>query len=696
MKHLAKYLRPYLLLIGAAIVLLFGQADCDLALPDYMSRIVNVGIQQGGVDGAVPEAMREKTMQRLAPAMDEGSARRIAGDYELVLAGSDEAKRLGSKYPASLKENIYVLKKIDKVERSAIEGELAKAFLATASAKRIAALGPNMTVQAATGAVKAEYLALGMDEADLQRAYMLKIGGMMLLLTLLGAIATVLVGFISARVAAGLARDLRSAVFTKVEGFSLREFDKFSTASLITRTNNDVMQLQTVVVMMIRMVFYAPIIGIGGVIKALGKDSSMWWIIALAVGVISLLIAGVYGVAVPRFKIMQKLVDRLNLVSREDLSGMMVIRAFNMQGREEERFDKANKDLTGNMLFVNRVMVVMMPVMMLVMNGVSLLIVLIGAQQVAQSSMQVGDMMAFMQYAMQIFFAFIMMSMMFIMLPRAAVSAERIAEVLGTEASVIDPAEAASFGQDFSGTVEFRNVSFRYPGAEEDVLHDISFTAKPAQTTAIIGATGSGKSSVVALIPRFYDVSSGQVLVGGVDVRALKQAQLREKIGYVPQKASLFSGTIDSNLRYADEAASQDAIEGAARIAQAAAFIAESSEGMQRAISQGGDNVSGGQKQRLSIARALVKKPPIYVFDDSFSALDFKTDSSLRRALKEETGASTVIIVTQRVATVKKAEQIVVLDEGRIVGVGRHEDLMKDCETYREIATSQLSEEELR
>ena len=696
MKYFAKYLRPYLLLIGVAIVLLFGQANCDLALPDYMSRIVNVGIQQGGVDGAVPEAMREKTMQRLALAMDEGSARRVAGDYELVLAESDEAKRLESKYPASSKENIYVLKGIDKVERSAIEGELAKAFLATASVKGIAPLGPSMTVQAAAGAVKAEYLALGMDEAALQRAYMLKIGGMMLLLTLLGAIATVLVGFISARVAAGLARDLRSAVFTKVEDFSLREFDKFSTASLITRTNNDVMQLQTVVVMMIRMVFYAPIIGIGGVIRALGKNSSMWWIIALAVGLISLLIAAVYNVAVPRFKIMQKLVDKLNLVSREDLSGMMVIRAFNMQGREEERFDKANKDLTGNMLFVNRVMVVMMPVMMLVMNGVSLLIIWIGAQQVAQSSMQVGDMMAFMQYAMQIFFAFIMMSMMFIMLPRAAVSAERIAEVLDTEGSVLDPAVPISFGQGFSGIVEFRNVSFRYPGAEEDVLHDISFTAKPGQTTAIIGSTGSGKSSVVALIPRFYDASSGAVLVGGVDVRALRQSELREKIGYVPQKASLFSGTIDSNLRYADEDSSQEALVGAARIAQATEFIAESAEGMQRAISQGGGNVSGGQKQRLSIARALVKKPPVYIFDDSFSALDFKTDSSLRRALREETGDSTVIIVTQRVATVKNADQIVVLDEGRVVGVGRHEDLMEDCGTYREIATSQLSEEELR
>jgi ATP-binding cassette subfamily B protein len=375
---------------------------------------------------------------------------------------------------------------------------------------------------------------------------------------------------------------------------------------------------------------------------------------------------------------------------------MMVIRAFNMQSHEEGRFDKANRDLTGNMLFVNRVMVVMMPVMMLVMNGVSLLIIWIGSHQVAQASMQVGDMMAFMQYAMQIFFSFIMMSLMFIMLPRAEVSANRVADVLETEPSIRDPEAPESFGPGFEATVEFRGVSFRYPGAEEDVLHDISFTARPGKTTAIIGATGSGKSSVVGLVPRFYDVTAGSVLVGGVDVRKLGQAALRDRIGYVPQKASLFSGSVESNLRYADEDASPGALETAARIAQASAFIAESPEGMARPISQGGQNVSGGQKQRLSIARALVKRPPIYIFDDSFSALDFKTDAALRKALKDETGDSTVIIVTQRVATVRQADQIVVLDEGSVVGIGRHEDLMQGCETYREIATSQLSEEELR
>ena len=749
MKRLIKYLRPYLGWILAAVILLFGQANCDLALPDYMSKIVNVGIQQGGVESAIPEAMRATTMDRLALFMGEEAFGRVQADYELVGVGSEAAKAFERKYPASTMEAIYVLKKIDQTEAEAIKIDLAKAFLvitaiekieanpqeaatmlggsggsgfdlsklppgtdlfallkmlpamqreamASMVDERIALLGPSMTLQAAAASVKTEYLAMGRNEASIQSAYMLKTGGMMLLLTLAGALATILVGLISARVASGLARDLRSAVFTKVEGFSLREFDKFSTASLITRTNNDVMQIQMLVLLMIRMVFYAPIIGVGGVIRALGKNSSMWWIIALAVGILSLLIIAVFNIAVPRFKIMQKLIDRLNLVSREALSGMMVIRAFNMQGREEERFDKANKDLTGNMLFVNRVMVVMMPVMMLVMNGVSLLIIWIGAHQVAQSSMQVGDMMAFMQYAMQIFFAFIMMSIMFIMLPRAAVSADRVAEVLETEASVLDPKRPKSFGPAFSGTVEFRGVSFRYPGAEEDVLHDISFTAKPGQTTAIIGATGSGKSSVVSLLPRFYDASSGAVLVDGIDVREVKQEELRDKIGFVPQKANLFSGTIESNLRYADEAASVESIETAARIAQASSFIAESPEGMQRAISQGGSNVSGGQKQRLSIARALVKKPPIYVFDDSFSALDFKTDAALRQALKDETQDSTVIIVTQRVATVKKADQIIVLDEGRVVGSGTHGELMKTCETYREIATSQLSEEELR
>ncbi len=700
MIRIIRYLKPYAVLIAAAIVLLFGQANCDLSLPDYMSRIVNVGIQQGGIEDAVPEAIRVSVLDRIKPIVGPEGASILESAYQKVLPGSPEAEKLKGRYPLLDTEALYVLGHLSDPDRATLDIALSTAFLAAAKAAGHGGAGvtlsPEFASQAATRMIMAEYQAIGMDEGVIQLRYMLKTGSMMLLLTLLAAVATILVGFLSARIAAGLARDLRSAVFRKVESFSSLEFDTFSTASLITRSTNDVMQVQMVVMMMIRMVFYAPIIGIGGIIKAIGKDSSMWWVIALAVGILVLLISVVYKVAVPRFKIMQRLVDRLNLVSRESLSGMMVIRSFNRQAHEESRFDGANKDLSSNMLFVNRVMVVMMPVMMLIMNGVSLLIIWVGSHQVAQSSMQVGDMMAFMQYAMQIVFSFLMMSMMFIMLPRASVAADRIADVLETEPVIADPSAPVSFeSSSFDGSVEFRGVRFRYPGAEEDVLHDISFTAESGQTTAIIGATGSGKSSVVSLIPRFYDVSMGSVLVGGVDVRTLKQADLRDKIGYVPQKASLFSGTIESNLRYADEEASEELIRSSASIAQATEFIESSPEGLSKPISQGGVNVSGGQKQRLSIARALVKRPPIYVFDDSFSALDFKTDAALRGALKEETGGSTVIIVTQRVSTVKNADRIVVLDEGKIAGIGTHRELLESCGTYKEIASSQLSEEEL-
>jgi ATP-binding cassette, subfamily B, multidrug efflux pump len=434
---------------------------------------------------------------------------------------------------------------------------------------------------------------------------------------------------------------------------------------------------------------------VGGVIRAIGKNSSMWWVIAAAVGVLVVLVFVVYKVAVPKFKLMQKLMDRLNLVSRESLSGMMVIRAFSMEQHEEDRFGKVNTDLTDTTLFVNRVMVVMMPVMMLIMNGVSLLVIWVGAHQVAESAMQVGDVMAFLQYTMQIVFAFLMLSMMFIMLPRAAVSAERVAEVLETEPGIKDPAVPEVYGSQFEGTVEFRNVSFRYPSAEADVLHDISFTARPGQTTAFIGATGSGKSTIVNLIPRFYDVTEGSILVGGKDIRTVAQHDLHEQLGYVPQKPSLFSGTIESNLKYADENADETAVAAAVQIAQADEFIAERPDGLQADMAQAGANVSGGQKQRLSIARALVKQPPIYLFDDSFSALDFKTDAALRRALADKAGESTRLVVTQRVATVKTADQIIVLDNGRIVGKGTHRELMDGCETYREIALSQLTEEEL-
>ncbi|MGD2027151.1 MAG: ABC transporter ATP-binding protein, partial [Anaerolineales bacterium] len=561
--------------------------------------------------------------------------------------------------------------------------------------EQFAALGDSMINQMAVGMVKYEYEALGVDPESLQSGYILRTGGIMLLISLLAGATTIVVNFLAARTAAGVARDIRKALFEKVEGFSSSEFSKFSTASLITRSTNDVTQLQMVTFMIMRMVFYAPIIGVGGVIRAIDKSPSMWWIIALAVGILLVLILVVFVIAMPKFQRIQSLIDRLNLVTRENLSGMMVIRAFNKQNFEEKRFDKANRDLTDNSLFVARVMVTMMPVMMLVMNGLSLTIIWVGAQQVAEASIQVGDMMAFLQYAMQIVFAFLMLTMMFIFLPRAAVSGGRIADVLETETHITDPKNPQPFPAPFQGIIEFQNVSFKYPGAQDNVIHDVSFTAQPGETTAIIGSTGCGKSTVVNLIPRFYDVTDGNILVNGKDVRAVRQIDLRDKIGYVPQKGTLFSGTIESNLRYADEDASEEVLHEAVEIAQAAEFIQEKPEGFSSEISQGGDNVSGGQKQRLAIARALVKQPPIYIFDDSFSALDFRTDAALRRALKEKTGESTVLIVTQRVATVKNADQIIVLDEGKVVGKGSHQALMDTCKTYQEIAYSQLSKEEL-
>ncbi|MDP4172050.1 MAG: ABC transporter ATP-binding protein, partial [Bacillota bacterium] len=537
--------------------------------------------------------------------------------------------------------------------------------------------------------------ALGMDTGKIQSDYILHVGMIMLLISLVSAVAIIIVGFLSSKAAAGLARNLRKIVFTKVEGFSNAEMDKFSTASLITRTTNDITQIQMFIVIMIRMVFYAPIVGVGGIFKAINESKSMSWIIAVAVIALILLISAVFMSALPKFKIIQKLIDRLNLVTRENLSGMMVIRAFNTQKFEEERFDKANQDLTRTNLFVNRIMVIMFPTMMLIMNGIVLLIVWVGAHQIANSSMQVGDMMAFMQYAMQIIFAFLMMSFMFIMIPRASVSAQRIAEVLDVELEIIDPENPVDFNSDLKGVVEFRDVSFRYHGAEDDVLKNISFTALPGKTTAFIGSTGSGKSTLVNLIPRFYDVTGGQVLVDGIDVRETTQHNLREKIGYVPQKSSLFSGTIESNLKYANEQATEEEIQSASAIAQAMEFISDKPEGFAAEVSQGGSNLSGGQKQRLSIARALIKKPEIFIFDDSFSALDFKTDSALRKALKEQVVSSTILIVAQRISTIMNAEQIIVLDEGKIVGKGTHRELLDQCETYQEIAYSQLSEEEL-
>ncbi len=704
MLRLVKYLRPYALLIIIAIALLFVQANADLALPDYLSKIVNVGIQQGGVENAVPKAIRQSQMDKVLTFVSTEDKALVVDAYRLVDPSSPEAGQYTEEYPALAEAPIYVLREVDQATIDALNPVMAKALMVVSFdpsripagvSERFAALGESMVNQMAVAAVKAEYEALGMNTAGLQRSYILHTGGLMLLISLLGGACTISVGYLASRTAAGSARDIRRATFAKVESFSSAEFDEFSTASLITRSTNDVTQVQMVTFMIIRMVFYAPIIGIGGVIRAIDKSANMWWIIAVAVAALLSLILTVFAISLPKFKIMQSLIDRLNLVTRENLSGMMVIRAFNKQQDEEERFDKANRDLTDTSLFIARVMVTMMPVMMLLMNGLSLGIIWVGAHQVAQSTIQVGDMMAFMQYAMQIVFAFLMMSMMFIFLPRAAVSGDRIADVLETELVITDPEEPEQFAEPFAGEIEFRDVSFRYPGALEDVLHNISFTARPGETTAFIGSTGCGKSTVINLIPRFYDVTGGAIYLGGVDIRQVRQSDLRDKIGYTPQRGMLFSGTVESNLLYADHSAPPETLGEAADIAQATEFIEASPDGFQTEIAQGGSNVSGGQRQRLSIARALVKKPPIYIFDDSFSALDFKTDAALRKALKQKTGDATVLIVTQRVATVMNADQIVVLDEGRVVGIGSHHELMETCETYREIATSQLTKEEL-
>lgn len=746
MFKILKYLKPYLLLIVIAVGLLFVQAQADLALPDYMSKIINDGIQQGGIINAVPTAIRQSEMNKLTTFMSEDEKAGVLADYTLVNSGSTESQQYVDEYPTLATESIYVLNKIDQTETDKINPIMGKSFLAVYAVNEImadpskaaammqgsaldlskippgqdvftvlqslpadvkskitdainekfATLNTSMITQTAVTQVKAEYTALGMDTGKIQMNYVINIGILMLLVTLVSAVCTILVGFLSARVAAGMSRDLRRDLFKKVESFSKAEFDQFSTASLITRSTNDITQVQMLVIMSMRMIFYAPIIGVGAVIRAVDKSVSMSWVIALAVIILLGLILTVFSVALPKFKIIQKLVDRLNLVTREALSGMMVIRAFNTQKFEEERFDKANVDLTQTSLFVNRIMVIMMPMMMLLMNGLSILIIWVGAHQVADSVMQVGDMMAFLQYAMQVVMSFLMLSIMFIMFPRASVSGDRIAEVLAVKPSILDPQEPKHLAEPIKGVVKFDHVSFKYPNAEEDVLHDISFTAKPGQTTAFIGSTGSGKSTVVNLIPRFFDVTGGAISLDGIDIRELTQKDLRNHIGYIPQRGMLFSGTIESNLLYADENATTLDIEKAAEVAQATEFIADMPEKFETEISQGGSNVSGGQKQRLSIARALVKKPPIYIFDDSFSALDFKTDAALRKALKDYTGGSTVLIVAQRIATIRTAEQIIVLDEGKVVGIGTHKELMESCETYKEIALSQLSKEELQ
>ena len=745
MLRIFRYLKPYTLSIIAVLGLLFVQAMGELALPNYMSDIVNVGIQQGGIESAVPEAIRATQLEKMVLFMSEEEKTAVQDAYVLLDPELENYAALTDKYPNAEPGAVFVRKPLSEEQINALNPVVGKALLvvyaleqaASDPAKaaqlgeltgfdlsllpagtdiftllqqlppqqlqtmlsgmetQFAGLDNSMITQAAAAAVRAENDALGMNAQRLQTNYILRIGGSMLLVLLVVVISVIIISLLSSRTGAGFARDLRRGLFAKVESFSKAEFETFSTASLITRSTNDVTQMQMVVTMMMRMLFFAPIMAVGAIIRAFEKSPSMTWIIGLGVVVLLAMILVIFSVSLPKFRIIQNLVDRLNLVTRENLSGLMVIRAFNTQEFELARFDKANTDLTNTMRFVSRVMVLVFPFMTLVMSGLSLLVIWVGSHQVAQSSLQVGDMMAFLQYAMQVVFSFLMMSMMFIFLPRAAVSGKRIDEVLRTEPVIRDPQEPKPFDPASRGLVEFRNVSFRYPNAEENVLCNISFTAKPGETTAILGGTGSGKSTLVNLIPRFFDVTEGAVFVDGRDVREVAQTDLRDRIGYIPQRGVLFSGTVESNLRYADENATPEDLYRSIEIAQAADFIAEMEGGLNGIISQGGTNVSGGQKQRLSIARALLKKPPIYIFDDALSALDFKTDAALRRALNRTNDKSTMLIVTQRVSTIRHADQIIVLDEGEMVGKGTHEQLMETCDTYREMVASQLTSEEV-
>ncbi len=744
MLRLLRFVKPYWGMVVLAIVLLFVQANANLALPDYMARIVNNGIQQGGVEDAVAEALRPQTMDHLLLFLSPEEQQMVQDAYRLVTPDDPDYAEIQAQYPA-LEGAVYVLQPLDKDARAALNPVLAKGLVVASGLEqaladpekaaamsqqmgfdlsrlppgtslfdvlpkmpasireqmitkineRFAALGDSMLVQMAVGVVKAEYDALGVDTGARQMRYILLVGLWMLGMTLVSILAAIGVGYFASRTAAGVARDLRDAVFAKVVGFSAAEFNRFSTASLITRTTNDVTQVQTVLFLVIRMMFFAPILGIGGILHALDTAPNMWWILALALSVLLVIVGAIIAVTLPKFRVMQKLIDRLNLVLRENLTGLLVVRAFNRQPEETRRFDQANLDLTRVSLFVNRVMVLLFPLMMLLMNSLAVLIIWVGSHQVDQGFIQVGDMMAFLQYAFQVVMAFLMMTMMFVFLPRSFVSGDRIAEVLETESTVKELPEPKTFPEPFRGEVVFDHVSFRYPGAEEDVLHDISFVAEPGKITAIIGTTGSGKSTLVNLIPRFYDVTEGAIRIDGVDIREVRLADLRRRIGYVPQRGALFTGTIADNLRMADEEAPEEVLRQAVEVAQAAEFVFGKPEGLEAEIAQGGANVSGGQKQRLAIARALVRRAPIYIFDDSFSALDFKTEAALRRALKRYAADATVIIVTQRVAPIRHADQILVLDEGRLVGKGTHEELLQTNEVYREIALTQLGEEVL-
>lgn len=719
MIKLMKYLKRSAGYIVLIIALLFLQAYCDLSLPNYTSNIINVGIQQNGIEDSVPEKIRKTSMDSLKLFMEEDDAKTVDGFYEeegddLVLKdkiSKEDREELNDIFGKPM-VIVSTLTSDSEESKAALakmgipEGTDPLAALSQMPAEALAAMKDqvgekidkmqeSIITQAGVSYVRAEYESIGEDVDAIQMDYMKSTGIRMVLMALVTMMAAVCVVFLSSRVAASMGHDLRGLVYNKVIGFSSREYHKFSTASLITRCTNDIQQIQQVMAMMFRIVLYAPILGIGGVIRVLQRDSSMTWILGVAIVLIMAFMAMLFRIAMPKFTALQTMVDKLNLVTREILTGIPVIRAFSCEKHEEERFEDANITLTKTNLFVNRCMTFMMPVMMLIMNAVSVLTIYSGSYAVDSGSMQVGDVMAFIQYAMQIIMSFLMITAMSIMLPRANVSARRINEVLETEVSVQDPEDPVQPSQDVKGTVEFDHVSFAYPEAGENVITDISFKAEKGETVAIIGSTGSGKSTLINLIPRFYDATEGSVKVDGVDVRKMTQKDVRDRIGYVPQKGVLFSGTIDSNIRYGKTEISEDAVKKAAEVAQATEFIDTKPERYKTPIAQGGSNVSGGQKQRLSIARAIAKDPEIFIFDDSFSALDFKTDSTLRKALKEHTKEATTIIVAQRISTILNADKILVLDDGHMAGIGSHKELMKSCEVYRQIAMSQLSEEEL-
>lgn len=731
MSKIFKYLKPFLLVVVVIVSLLGIQAMSDLALPDYTAKIVNVGIQQSGVENPVPTVIREKELEKALLFLNKADKDFVLSKYNLLNKENNKDKL--DEYSILAQENVYELNTKDKEEIDKLSEIIPKALMMVngldmaVSKGMIKDLPPNADIwkmvtvmpkeqfevlksqmeeklkaiddanlkQGAIGVISKEYKAIGMDVEKLQMNYIFIAGIKMLGIALIGMLAAISVGFLASRVATGVGKNLRHDIFKKVISFSNSEFDKVSTASLITRSTNDVQQVQMFVTIMLKMMIYAPIMAIGGMMKVLQTDKSMAWIIGVGIFGIMIVVAILFKFAVPKSKIVQKLVDKLNLITRESLTGMLVIRAFNTQKTEESRFDKINLDLTKTNIFLNRMMAMMMPMMMLIMNVLTVMIVWVGAGNIDNGSMQVGNMMAFIQYTMQIMMAFLMLSMLTVMLPRALVSAGRVAEVLNMDPIIKNKKEIKTFVENLNGVVQFKNVSFKYSNAEEYVLHDINFTAKPGQTTAFIGSTGSGKSTVINLIPRFFDVTDGEILVNGRNIKEVDIHDLRDEIGYVPQKGILFSGTIKSNIIYGKKDANEEEIKKAASIAQALEFIEVKEKGFDSEIAQSGSNVSGGQKQRLSIARALAKNPKIYIFDDSFSALDLKTDARLRQELKENIKDATFLIVAQRISTIINADQIVVLDEGKIVDIGTHKELLKRCEVYRQIALSQLSEKEV-